>query len=100
MPKLISANGLKALTIANITVMTLEESIKELTSGLSELSNLYEASVATGFALTDEGHHKVVELQEQVSNRCHLNKISLALRVTASKLKDHKNVCDTDWHCL
>jgi len=44
----------------------MEEAVKDLMNCMSELSNLYEASVATGFALTDEGHHRIVELQEQV----------------------------------
>lgn len=50
--------------------MTMNECVEALTGYILELSNLFDASVATGFALTDEGHHRVVELQEQVHAIC------------------------------
>ena len=46
--------------------MALEESVVELTQSITELANLFDASASTGYALTDQGHQRVVELQEQV----------------------------------
>ena len=59
---------LQGNTIATFTVMALEESVKDLVDCISELANLYDASVSTGFALTGQGHSRVVQLQEQVQN--------------------------------
>ena len=56
----------QANTIATFTVMALEESVGQLSECISELSNLYESSVVTGFTITDQGHHRIVELQELV----------------------------------
>lgn len=56
----------QAHLIAMLTVNALEDSINSLSQSISELANLFESSVTTGFALTEAGHHRVVELQEDI----------------------------------
>ncbi len=59
--------------------MALEESVGQLSECISELSNLYESSVVTGFTITDQGHHRIVELQELVCRAYNLNILLLLI---------------------